>query len=208
MKKSEAKRQKVDASLARTLSYSFLYRILSDNKSPYIQSIRKALKQNDSAVVFGKYKMAEKVLAERIGRERFQELQGQEEGRFKGSGRVYYYAFSNSEPLKVSSLISSVEYSDYEKASSLFAEDVFLRKGEILNTESVKISNTLFKDLKQCGLEGAVVNPKTNNIELAGDTVLGRKGEVIGEREEKIMKILGIKNRKYASEIVGKVCLK
>jgi ribosomal protein L10 len=203
MKKSQARKQKLDTSLKAVPDKRFLYKMLSDNKARYIQELRRVFRESDSRAIFGKYRMLEKVLEEKVGRESMDVLKSL--APFKGTEKIYYYLFSDMGPAKVSEMVGAVEHLDYEKAGHPLVDDVVLRQGEVLTAESTKISNTLYKNLRQWGLGQAVVNPKTNNIEVESEVVLGRQGHIIDENTEQIMRALGIKRRRYETQILGRV---
>ncbi|OAG31893.1 mRNA turnover protein 4 [Nematocida displodere] len=205
MSKAVERKSKVDTALINVTNYKMIYKVLCDNKTPFIQRLRRDFRNTKSEMIFGKYKMVEKVLSRTIGETGMEALKGTNE--YKLSNKVYMYILSDHDEDKIRETASKTEYHDYERRGEKFAEDIILPKGELLNRESVRISNTLFKDIQKIGLVDAILNPKTNSIELAEDVVLARKGEEITEDQEKMLRMLGIRNKIYEVVIVGRTAI-
>jgi len=203
MTQTETKRTKQNSILTNIKAYTKIYRLLCDNRTGYIQRLRKIFRGNKSEMVFGKYKPLEKVLGTVFSPEDMNRLRGT--NSYKKSDRIYCYLLTDLEEKQILNMINSVAYVDYEKKGNVFSADIVLPAGELLNEESVRISNTLFKELHALGLTEAVMNPKTNNIELAKETCMGKKGEEITKEKERLMKHLGMKNKQFNAEVVGKL---
>ncbi|KAI5184947.1 mRNA turnover protein 4 [Nematocida homosporus] len=195
------KRAKVDNALSNVTNYKNIYKILCDNKTAFIQQLKRNFRNNKSEMIFGKYRMVEKVLGRILSAEDLVSLRG--ENPYKKSDRIYLYVMSDLPLEKIAEIANSVDFSDYERKGAQFEEDIIIPAGELLNRESIRVSNTLFKDIKALGLVNAIINPKTNNIEVTEETVLGRKGEDITEAQEKMIRLLGIKNRTHKAEVTG-----
>lgn len=203
MNKTLEKRAKVNNSLANLSSYKTIYRILCDNKTPFIQRIRRLLRGRKTEMIFGKYKMLEKVLSQRFSSDDMNRLRGN--SPYKKSDKIYSYVLSDLPEAEIQKILSSATFSDYEHKGEQFAADVVLPAGELFTEDNSRVSHTLFKDLTALGLVKLQMNPKTNNIEVVEETVIGKQGEEISKEQERLLKLLGIKNKQFAVSIVGKL---
>ncbi|KAI5190164.1 mRNA turnover protein 4 [Nematocida sp. AWRm77] len=203
MNKTLEKRAKVNSALSNLSSYKTIYRILCDNKTPFIQRIRQVLRSKKSEMIFGKYKMIEKVLSQTFSSEEMNKLKGA--SLYKRSDKIYCYVLTDLEEEEIQKMIASIAFSDYEQKGSQFASDFILPAGELLTEDNTRVSHTLFKDLLALGLHNIQMNPKTNNIEVTEETVIGRRGEEITKEQERLLKLLGIKNKQFKVSIVGKL---
>jgi ribosomal protein L10 len=203
MNKTLEKRAKVNSALSNLSSYKTIYRILCDNKTPFIQQIRKLLRGRKTEMIFGKYKMLEKALSQTFSPGDIDQLRGA--SPYKRSDKIYSYVLTDLSEEEIQKILGSATFSDYEQKGSHFAADVVLPAGELLTGENTRVSHTLFKDLAALGLVNVQMNPKTNNIEVAEKTVIGKKGEEISKEQERLLKLLGIKNKRFAVSVVGKL---
>ncbi|KAI5181895.1 mRNA turnover protein 4 [Nematocida sp. AWRm80] len=199
----EDKKTKVDSSLAQAVKNQRAYKILCDNKTPFIQALRKAFRQHKSEIIFGKYRIIEKGLSKILPVKCLEVLKGTT--TYKKSDKIYMYLFTNLLKEKVTEILNSCPSYDYERRGHPLEQDIILPAGELLNKESIKVSNTLFKEIEKLGLANVIINPKTNNIEMTQETILGLKGDLITEEQEKMIRILGIKNKLFRAEIVAQI---
>ncbi|KAI5170769.1 mRNA turnover protein 4 [Nematocida sp. LUAm3] len=201
MKEAYNRKERVDRILNDLPEYKYIHKILCDNKTPFIQQLKKGYRQAKSNMIFGKYKMIEKVLSKVLSSESLKSLRGT--SAYKKSDRVYMYILANITKEEAEEVIRSTYFEDYEKKGYFYEEDVIIPVGDLLNTQSVKVSNTIYKEIVKLGITQVQINPKTNNLEVVEAIVLGKKGEPVTEVGEKMLKIVGIKNRKFKAEIVG-----
>lgn len=198
----KARKERIDNVLSNIGSYQRVFKLLCDNKTPFIQKIKRDFRSVKSELFFGRYKMIQKVLSKVLEPEQIASLRG--ETQYKKSDKVYLFLLSDLPAEKVKSMLEKIEYMDYERKGDILSKDIVLPVGELLNEESVKVSNTLFKEIQKLGIENIIINPKTNNIEVTKQIVLGRKGDQMTEEQEKMVKIIGAKNRKFGASIAGK----
>ncbi|KAI5167541.1 mRNA turnover protein 4 [Nematocida sp. ERTm5] len=197
----KAKKERVDNLLSNVGAYQKIYKLLCDNKTAFIQKLKRDFRSVKSELFFGKYKMIEKVLSRTLDTEQLNSLRGTVE--YKKSDKVFLYLLSDLPQEKVQSIVDRISHLDYEKVGDTLSSDIVLPVGELLNEESVKVSNTLFKEIEKLGIQNIIINPKTNSIEVTEQIVLGRKGEQMTEEQAKMSKILGLKNKKHGARIVG-----
>lgn len=197
----KAKRERIDNVLSNVGAYKKVYKLLCDNKTAFIQKLKRDFRSVKSELFFGKYKMVEKVLSRILDSDQMASLRG--EVQYKKSDKVFLFLLSDLPLEKIKSMVDKVSHLDYERKGDVLSKDLVLPVGELLNEESVKVSNTLFKEIQKLGIENIIINPKTNSIEVTEQIVLGRKGDQMTEEQEKIVKMLGIKNKKHGVAITG-----
>lgn len=198
----KARRERIDNSLSNVGSYKRIFKLLCDNKTAFIQKLKRDFRSVKSELFFGRYKMIQKVLSKILEPDQITSLRG--ETQYKKSDKVYLFLLSDLPVDRIRSILEKVEYMDYERKGDILSKDIVLPVGELLNEDSIKVSNTLFKDIQKLGIEDIIINPKTNNIEVTKQIVLGRKGDQMTEEQEKMVKIIGLKNKKHGASIAGK----
>ncbi|KAI5192685.1 mRNA turnover protein 4 [Nematocida minor] len=197
----KTKRERIDNALSNVGSYQRIFKLLCDNKTAFIQKLKRDFRSVKSELFFGKYKMVHTVLGRILSSDQMVSLKGKVE--YKKSDKVFLFLLSDQPVEKIKGMLEKVQHTDYERKGDVLSKDIVLPVGELLNEESIKISNTLFKDIQKLGIDNIRINPKTNNIEVTEQIVLGRKGEQMTEEQEKMVKILGIKNKKHGAVVVG-----
>ncbi|KAI5159720.1 mRNA turnover protein 4 [Nematocida ausubeli] len=198
----KAKKERIDNVLSNVGAYQRIYKLLCDNKTAFVQKLKRDFRSVKSELFFGKYKMIEKVLSRTLDPEQMTSLRGTVE--YKKSDKVFLYLLTDLPQEKIQSIVEKVTHFDYERKGDTLCKDIVIPVGELLNEESVKVSNTLFKDIQALGIQNIIINPKTNTIEVTEQIVLGRKGEHMTEEQEKMAKILGLKNKRHGATIVGR----
>lgn len=201
MEQHSIRREKVDRALANVSQYKKIFKILCDNKTSFIQKLKRNFRNHKSEMLFGKYRMVERVLGRMLSAESFTALKGS--NPYKKSDKVYMYLLTDLPTEKVEKITSSVPYFDYERKGEVFAKDIIIPAGELYKADGTNVSNVLFKDIQAINLLPASINPKTNKIEIEKEVLLGKKGDTITEDQDKMIKILGIKNREYKAVISG-----
>lgn len=195
------KKEKVDVAISELSKYSMIYKVLCENRTAYIQKIRKLLRNKNTEMLFGKYRMVEKGLSLILTPDEMNKIRSKTP--YKKSDKVYFYVFSDLPKEEVAELIKSVSHIDYETLGAPLKEDLVLPIGPLLKANGERISTNLFVELKDLGLASIKTNPKTNELELTEETTLGKTGDVITKEIQKVLKIFAIKNKDHHAEMVG-----
>ncbi|KAH9387495.1 mRNA turnover protein 4 [Nematocida major] len=196
-----AKREKVDGLLSNIDSYQSIFKILCDNKTAFVQKLKRDFRSLKSELFFGKYRMVEKVLSRKFDSEQMRSIAGTIS--YKKSDKVFLFLLSDLPVERVKEILAKVSHLDYERKGETLSQDMVIPAGELLTKEGGKVSNTLFKEITKLGLEGFAINSKTNGIEAEKEIVVARKGEAVTETVERMAKILGVKTREHAAVLVG-----
>lgn len=195
------KKEKVDVAISELSRYSMIYKVLCENRTAYIQKIRKLLRNKNTEMLFGKYRMVEKGLSHILSPDEMNKLKSKTP--YKKSDKIYFYVFSDLPQEEIADLIKSVTHIDYEILGAPLKEDLVLPIGPLLKSNGERVSNNLFVELKELGLNSIKTNPKTNELELTEETTLGKAGDAITKEIQKVLRLLAIKNKDHHAEIVS-----